>query len=186
MIRYHPPFFDSMVYLQSMVTYDPSVQEMLVRGQDAFVWETRLYPTYERGRRWYIAVTTGTILLVSYAVFSNNFLFAFLILLCTIILILAGNEEAPTVLAQIGELGIVWDGTLYLYRELGPFSLIYHPPYVSTLYVETKITTQPRLRISLEDQDPVNIRQHLLQFLKENTDLQTEHTSDIIGRLLKI
>lgn len=169
-----------------MVTYDPSVQEQLVQSQDAFVWETPLYPTYQRGTRWYFLLTAGTILLVSYAVISSNFLFAFLILLCAIILILAGNEEAPIVLAQIGELGIVWDGTLYLYRDLGTFSVIYQPPYISTLYIETKSYTKPKLRISLQDQDPAEIRDYLRAHLKENSDLQTESGSDILGRLLRI
>ncbi len=169
-----------------MVTYDPSVQEQLVQSQDRFVWETNLYPTYERGTRWYFALTAGTILLVSYALITNNFLFAFLILLAAIILVLAGNEPAPVVLAQIGDLGIVWDGTLYLYRDLGAFSVIYQPPYISTLYIETKSIARPKLRISLEDQDPVEIREHLKAYLKENTDLQTEAGSDILGRLLRI
>ena len=172
--------------VQRMVTYDPAIHEALIKGQNQFVWETKLYPTYARGRNWYLAMTAGTVLLVSYAVLTSNFLFAFLILMCAIILILAGNEEAPTVLAQIGDLGVVWDGTLYLYRELGAFSLIYQPPYVSTLYIDTRRTTQPKLRISLEDQDPVAVREHLLQYLSENTDLQTEQTSDILGRLLRI
>lgn len=169
-----------------MVTYDPSVHEMLIQGQDRFVWETGLYPTYERGKRWYFVLTAGTLLLVSYAVMTSNFLFAFLILLCAIILVLTGNEEAPVVLAQVGDLGVVWDGTLYLYRDLGEFSIIYQPPYISTLYIETKSATRPKLRISLEDQDPVQIRDHLKAYLKENTDLQTEQGSDILGRLLRI
>ncbi len=169
-----------------MVTYDPSVQEALVQSQDRFVWETKLYPTYVRGKSWYVALTAGTILLVSYAVMTSNFLFAFLILLCAIIVVLTGNEEAPVVLAQVGELGVVWDGTLYLYRDLGEFSIIYQPPYISTLYIETRSSTQPKLRISLEDQDPVQIRDHLKAYLKENTDLQTEQGSDILGRLLRI
>ncbi len=169
-----------------MVTYDPSVQELLVQGQDRFVWETKLYPTYARGPRWYFFLTAGTLLLVSYAVMTSNFLFAFLILLCAIILVLAGNEEAPTVLAQIGDLGIVWDGKLYLYNDIVNFSVVYQPPYINSLYLETKSLAQPRIRISLEDQDPVEIRAHLQAFLTENTDLQTEQSSDILGRLLRI
>ncbi|MBP9762781.1 hypothetical protein KBD34_04145 [Patescibacteria group bacterium] len=169
-----------------MVTYDPSVEEMLVQGQDRFVWETKLYPTYQRGPRWYFFFTAGAILLVSYAVITNNFLFAFLILLCAIILVLAGNEEAPTVLAQVGDLGVVWDGKLHLYRDIINFSIIYQPPFISTLYLETRSLSQPRLRISLEDQDPGEIRDHLRSFLSENTDLQTEQGSDILGRLLRI
>lgn len=169
-----------------MVTYDPSVQEQLIQSQDRFVWETGLYPSYARGPRWYFAITAATILLVSYAVITSNFLFAFLILLCAIILILSGNEPAPVVLAQVGDLGVVWDGTLYLYRDLGSFSLVYQPPYISTLYIETKSIARPKLRISLEDQDPVLLRDHLRAYLKENTDLQTEPGSDILGRLLRI
>lgn len=169
-----------------MVTYDPSVEEALIQGQDAFVWETKLYPSYPRSRSWYFWLTAGSILLVSYALYTSNFLFAFIILLCAIITVVAGNEESPAVLAQIGELGVVWDGKLYLYRELKAFTVIYQPPYTSVLYIETSGTTQQRIRIPLEDQDPVEVRSHLQAYLKENTDLQTEQTSDILGRLLRI
>ena len=169
-----------------MVTYDPSVEDLLIQDQDDFVWETKLFPRFERGPRWYFLLSSITILLVSYAVMTSNFLFAFLLLLCAIILILAGNEEAPTVLAQVGKLGIVWDGKMILYRDIISFSIIYQPPYINSLYLETRSFTQPRLRILLADQDPVSIRQHLQGFVKENSDLQTEQASDILGRLLRI
>lgn len=178
-----------MVYsshLSLMVTYDPSIQEMLIRGQDRFVWEAPLYPTYPRGPLWYFGITAGTLILVSYALLTNNFLFAFLLLLSAIILVLAGNEQAPIALAQVGDIGVVWNGTLYLYRDIVNFAIIYDPPYVRTLYLETKSLTRHTVRIDLEDQDPVELRAHLRVYLSENTDLQMEPGSDILGRLLRI
>jgi hypothetical protein len=40
--------------------------------------------------------------------------------------------------------------------------------------------------LELMDQDPVELRSHLRQYLREDLDLQGEHLSDILGRLLKI
>lgn len=169
-----------------MLTYPHEIQEAIVLEQNRFVWEAPSAPRYERGPLWYVLMTAGALLLVAYAVWTANFLFAFLILLIAIILVLAGNEAPKTALAQIGEHGIVWDGRLYLYADIDQFAIVFHPPYAKLMYVELKSAIHPRLRIPLEDQDPNAIREHLVQFLPQDTDLRYEHFSDMVARLLRI
>ena len=89
-------------------------------------------------------------------------------------------------LIQIGDNGLVINGKLYLYQDLDTFSIIYQPPVVKVLYIETRNILTPRLRIALDEQDPLGIRQHLKQYLREDLDLRGEYVSDIVGRLLKI
>ncbi|MCI0479630.1 hypothetical protein L0Y59_03735, partial [Candidatus Uhrbacteria bacterium] len=121
-----------------------------------------------------------------YAVVTANFMFAFLILLAAIILVLAGNEDPHSVLVQVGMNGVVLDGRLYEFKDLSNFSIVYHPPETKILYLETKNVVKPRLRIPLDGQNPVEIRDHLKKFMEENLLLQEEHFSDIVARLLKI
>ncbi|HEU0051234.1 MAG TPA: hypothetical protein VFQ60_04240 [Patescibacteria group bacterium] len=169
-----------------MISYPPEVQESLILGQDRFVWEAPMHERYERGSRWYIIMAVIAFFLIAYAVWTENFLFAFLILLMAIILVLTGNEEPKHALVQIGDAGIVWDGKLCLYRDLDHFAIVYQPPQTKVLYLDHRNPIIPRLRIPLEEENPLELRDHLKQFLREDLDLHDEHLSDIVARLLRI
>lgn len=126
------------------------------------------------------------LVLAGYAIYAANYLFAFIILLTAIILVFAGNEKPRKVLIQIGNNGVVVDGRLYRFDELDNFAIIYYPPQTKVLYLEPSGILQARLRVELEDEDPVAVRNHLKKYLEEDLDLQEEHFSDIVGRLLKL
>ncbi len=169
-----------------MLTYPKEVEDALILSQDKFTWEAPSRIRYERGPRWYVFMSLGALLLLSYAIWERNFLFAFLILLMAIILILAGNEEPRKVLVQVGDNGVVWDGKMYLFQDFDQFAIVYKPPYAKVLYLDHRNSIIPRMRIPLEEENPVELREHLKQYLREDLDLQGEHLSDIVARLLRI
>jgi hypothetical protein len=166
--------------------YQPELLEEIVKNQDRFAWETVAWEGRNRGPRWYLIMILIAAVGVIYAILVSNFLFAFLILLASIILIVAGNQEQKRILVQIGDAGVVVDGRLYEYKDLNTFSIIYHPPQTKLLYIEPRGVMHPRVRLLLEEQNPVEIRSHLKQYLQENLVLQEEYLSDILARLLKI
>ena len=169
-----------------MKSYAPEVENAVITSQDRFVWEAPAYAKYDRGPKWYFIMALVAVALISYAVWTANFLFAFIILLMGILLLLVGNKDPDRILVQVGDSGIVWNGKLMLFQDLDHFGMVYQPPYAKVLYVESKSPVTPRLRIELEDQDPVELRSHLRKFLKEDADLQSEYLSDIFARLLRI
>jgi len=166
--------------------YSPELLEEMIKAQDVFVWEAPAQERRNHGPRWYIIMSLIALAGVIYAVLTGNMLFALLILLVAIILVLAGNQEPDTILIQIGENGMVVDGKLYEYKDLSNFSIVYQPPETKVLYVESNKFTSPRLRLFLDEQNPLEIREHLKKYLNENPALQEEHLSDIVARLLKI
>lgn len=169
-----------------MRTFPPEVEEAMIVSQDRFVWETPAFERHERGKTWYFGFAVLSLLLIAYAVWTANFLFAFIIFLSAIIILLVGSQEPRSMLVQVGDNGVVIDGKLHLYQDIGNFSIIYQPPISKVLYMEPKGTLSQRIRLNLADQDPVELRSHLRQYLQEDLDLQGEHLSDILGRLLKI
>lgn len=169
-----------------MQSFPPEVVQNIIIGQDRFAWEAPSFPRRERGSRWYIFMSLAAVFLVAYAVWTSNFLFAFFVLLAAILIILVGQQEPKAALVQIGDNGVVWDGRLFLFQDIDNFAIVYQPPYSKILYIEPKNPLVPRLRIPLEDQDPVAIRDHIKQYLREDLDIQAEHLSDTIARLLKI
>ena len=131
-------------------------------------------------------MSLAAVFLVAYAVWTSNFLFAFFILLTAILIILVGQSDPRNVLIQIGDNGVVWDGRLFLFQDIDNFGIVYQPPMSKVLYIEPRNPLVPRLRLPLEDQDPLAIREHLKQYLREDLELQAEHLSDTVARLLKI
>ncbi|MBP7005766.1 hypothetical protein KBB27_01425 [Patescibacteria group bacterium] len=169
-----------------MITYAPEVEQSLIHLQDRFVWETVSFDKYERGPKWYAVMGVTSLFLLAYSIWTENFLFAFLILLVDILLILGYRRDPQAVLVQIGENGIVWDGKLHLFQDLEHFSIIYEPPVVKTLYLQPKQGLPIPIKIDLEEQDPIALREHLCQFVRENLDLPKEYTSDTLARLLRL
>lgn len=168
------------------MAYSSEFLEQMASAQDLFVWEAWSWEHRERGPQWYLWMGLGAFALVAFAIYTANYLFAFIILLFVIIVVLSGNEKPHPVLIQIGHNGVVYDGRLYSFGDVNDFAIVYHPPETKVLYIQPKNVLKPRLRIHLEDQDPVEIRNHLKRYVDEDLDLREEHLSDIVGRLLKL
>lgn len=169
-----------------MAYQHPDFLGRLIETQDSFVWEAPAYERHERGSRWYIFMTLIAMVFVGYAIWTANYLFAFIILILAILLILAGNEKPKRILIQIGPNGIVVNGDFLSYDDIRHFAIVYQPPLVKVLYIYPRGTAFRRHRIYLGDQNPLEIRQYLRQFLQEDLDLREEHFSDILGKLLKL
>jgi hypothetical protein len=168
------------------MAYTPETLRKIAESQDLFVWEMPEHEHHARTPNWYLVVSLITLACVIYGIWSTNYLFSLLILISAVILMLAGNETPNRVLVQIGPNGLVLDGNFIPFEKLHDFSIIYHPPFTKILYLERKYSFKPRLRLFLEGEDPIAIRQHLLRYLPENLVLRDEHFSDIVGRLFRI
>ncbi len=168
------------------MAYTKEFLDTVAKSQDVFVWETSSWEHVERGPKWYLWMSLVALLFAGYAIYTENYMFAFIIILVGLILVFAGNERPRKVLVQIGNNGVVYDNKLYMFNDINDFGIVYHPPHTRLLYIEPQSSIAARLRISLEDEDPVAIRSHLRKYVEEDLDLQEEHFSDIFGRLLKL
>ncbi len=150
------------------------------------VWDVHEYTKYPHTGRWYFVAATFLVACVAYALYTNNYLFAFIMLLITIIFVFHELREPAVTQFGITDIGIVWRGFLFPYKEVRSFWIIYEPHEgVQSLYFTFKKGSKPRLSISLEDQDPTIIRKTLRKFLFEDLSKEDEPLTDTIGRVLK-
>lgn len=149
-------------------------------------WAIQEYNQHERGAMWYIIFGTLAVLLIAYAIFSGNFLFALIIILAAVIIFLQSHQAPPLVPFRITELGVAVGSRFYPYTELKDFYLIYQPPAVKTLFIVPQQVYRPMLRIPLLDKNPVEIRHTLREFLPEDTEKEEEPFSDTFARTWKI
>lgn len=155
-------------------------------GQTIFyVWDVPEYTKYPHSRAWYIAAAVFLVACIAYSVFvEDNYLFAFILLLITVIFAFHEMREPTVTQFGITERGIVWRGFLFPYKEIRAFWIIYEPD-VQNLYFTFKNSTTPRLTIPLGDQNPIDVRDLLKQYLFEDLSRVEEPLTDTFGRALK-
>ena len=154
--------------------------------EEHFGWELNDRPSYERGRLWHIGMPLAALGLLIYAVLSANFLFAFIVILFSLITYLASLGQPERIRFSVTDGGIVIGPQHWAFRDIKRFWFVYEPPHVKALYLETTSMIQPRLHVHLEDVDPNEVRTALGQFVREDLNENAEPLSDYISRILKI
>lgn len=155
-------------------------------GTIAFQWIIQEYEKYPRSRRWYIVAIGLAVLLIAYAIYTSNILFALVIVLFGIVLYLHEAQVPLEVNFAITETGIILGRKFYRYSELDRFWIIYNPGDIKNLYFLVNNSFKSRLTVPLLDNDPRPIREYLSQVVLEELDEEDEALSDKWARILRI
>lgn len=172
-----------------LITFTTMPQQMArttVAGDILHQWTIQEYEQYTRKLSWFVLMGIVGSVLIILALWRGNFLFLVIIILFGIILFLQSEQRPPQIPFKITDIGIIIGSRLYAYDELENFYIIYQPPVVKSLYFETKAPYRPRIHIPLLDQNPLEIRESLLQFLPEDLEQEQEPLSERMARDLQI
>lgn len=150
-----------------------------------FRWTCREVERYERGPIWYLLMAGGFIGLLVFALVSRNFLFAGILLLAAIVVVVQSRQDVA-VSVRVSEDGVQVNQKTYGWDSLERFHVIYQPPVVKSLYLHTRRMLGTRITIPLVDQNPVELRRFLQQYLPEDATQEHEPLADQILRLLKL
>lgn len=149
-------------------------------------WTIKEYEKHTRGKWWFLVMFILGLGLIVYGLVTQNFIFSLIIILFGIILYLQSHQDPVEVEFALTELGVALGGKFYPYKELDEFYIIYNPPHIKSLYIETKSIIRPRLRIPIGDQDPVDLRYTMQEYLDENLEKEEEPLSDTFARNWKL
>jgi hypothetical protein len=155
-------------------------------GKILHSWEFPEYMQYKRTRVWYIVMGIIAVALLVWAIWSNNFLFAIIVIIISLIFIFQERRKPMNIKLNIREDGLEIGRNFYSYRDLNNFWIIYQPPEVKKIYVSFKSRIAAPLVISLENQNPLKIRKTLLEYLPEDLEKEEEPASDSLSRTFKI
>lgn len=155
-------------------------------GNSHVEWQFPEFAKEERSRAWYIAAAVILGLLLLFAVYTANFLFAIILLLSVFVIVYQFFQAPRNVPVVIGEDGIIVDKRFYPYKELKSFWIIYEPPHSKYLYLDFKSQIKKSLPVPLEDANPLAVREALLNYLIENLEEEDEHLGETLSRVLKI
>ncbi len=149
-------------------------------------WSVSEYEKHERSLAWYIAAGVFGFALFVWAIFTFNYLFALIIVLFSAIVYLRATSDPNMVKFLITTKGVRIGRREYQYKDIDRFWIIYDPPSVKKLYITFRRSLAPRVMIPLKNQNPVKIREILLDFLLEDLEKEDEPMSEVIGRFAKL
>ncbi|MFA5413165.1 MAG: hypothetical protein WC348_01300 [Patescibacteria group bacterium] len=148
-------------------------------------WKIPEYTKHDRGRNWYLWAGIAFVLLLAYAIYTLDFLFAVILILGAVIIFIRSREEPMEIDFNIFEKGIGVGGKFHSWKDIASFYIIYEPPEVKNLYFNLK-GLRSRLSVPLLNINPLKTREILLKYLIENLDEEREPLSEEYGRFLKI
>jgi hypothetical protein len=143
-------------------------------AQHSFIWETEEYFFQEKTADWYWAVGIIGVSVSILAVIFGNGLFALLILLSTFALALFGSKRPNTVRFEVGKKGVMIGNTLYPFGTLDSFWVEdnRHLGRPSKLMVKSRQLIVPLIAIPLDEIDPEELRDFLLDHLLEDHHIE--------------
>lgn len=154
-------------------------------GEERLAWDISEYHAHHRGLLWYLGASAGGVLFLIYAVYTRNFLFAFILIMVGVIIATHSLRPPAQYRFAITGTGLTLNDRRYGWKDIQSFWIAYEPPEIKTLYLEFN-GFKPRLPVPLEDADPNAVRKKLREFLAEDTSKTEEPLSDWLARVLKI
>lgn len=163
----------------------PLTEDTII-GDVAYEWEVNEYEQYKRGPWWHVIMILMALSLIVYGMFSGNFLLSLLIILAAIIFFMQSYQEPQKLSVAITNLGFVVGSKFFPYDELDEFYLIYKPPSVKKLFIKQKSPWRPMLRIPLLQENPIEIRALLKDYLNEDLETEDEPFTDTLSRTWRL
>ena len=150
------------------------------------LWEFPEFVKHEKSKLWYFSFIVIFLAMLIYAYVSNNLLFAIILVIFAVLYLSSAKDDPITMETALTEEGIFIGSKFIPYETLSNFYIIYYPPEIKNLYLEPKNILKQRIAIPLENQNPVHIRNVLLQYLDEDLEKEEIPASEGISRILKL
>lgn len=160
--------------------------EEIDAGEALVSWETWEFIPHERNNRWYIVMIGLAILLIIYAIWTSNPLFALIIVMSGVMLLINSLHKPKRVMVHITTAGVVMGERFWPYENLKDFALIYRPPIATVLYINSRSWWETPQAIELEGANPLLVRDALAPVLDENFAREDEILTDIIQKVYKL
>jgi hypothetical protein len=126
-------------------------------------WNAPEYKQYDRPKSWYLILLLIAGILIVISLITANYL----LVIITVILAVIVNSITRNDPKDLDDLNSFW--------------ILYNPPELKTLNFKRQQRFMPEISIQLEKQNPLKIREFLLEYLEEEIERE-EHMADQISR----
>jgi hypothetical protein len=150
---------------------------------DKIVWDADEFLFHPKSFVWYVAFFIFSAGLITYAIFSKSILTIVTFALVIISAFVFSRRKPRVIRHEIGPTGIILGDTEYPYKNIKKFWIIYEPPAIKTINIETTAYVNPHIAIQLGDQDPMPVKLLLRKFLPEDLDKEEAFTDTLARRI---
>ena len=123
--------------------------------------------------------------LLAFAIFNQSIITVITFVLIIFMIFIMTTQAPEEVTYKITKTGISLGDTLYPYKIIKTFWIVYNPPEVKILNFETTAYINNQVAVQLGSQNPLQVKQILSQYILEDPN-RRESTADILARKLKI
>ncbi len=142
-------------------------------------WETIEYLHREKTADWYWIVSIVTLSIALISIILNNIIFAILIIVASFTLSLLSSQKPKIIKAEVNNIGVLINKTLYPYKELDSF-WVETRDHNDRILLKSKKILMPLISVFIDDVDPEEVRELLAEHLPEE-----EHREPFLEKLLK-
>ena len=152
-----------------------SVIEKTIQTTKKIEWEAPSF--YYNPQKKYLALIIIALLCGAGAIlfYRMDTLTAIFLILSSLVLVLYSNKKPTISKVVVSHAGITIDDVAYYYKDLKSFWLDYSPQGPKELSLEAKNWYMPYIKISIENQNPVEIRSLMVNFITER-----EHEKSLV------
>ncbi len=146
---------------------------------DGIAWTTHLSPQPQKG---VVLVITFSLLILAGLVtyFSHDIIFAIVLVLSTVVINLVARKPSKPSEINVHATGISIDNDRHHFADMRSFWVDYEPN-LKEVRIEMKKGYAQRLKIPLEDTDPLQIRRALLTYMPER-----EHELSLLDQIIRL
>jgi hypothetical protein len=133
--------------------------------------------------KWFAILAAGIAVLAIIFLLSANFIAVITTVLVGGLIYYVAQVKPTVVRYRLMVDGVAIGTTLYHYRDLQAFNIIYEPGAVKTVLIRSKRRLAPLVHMEIGDANPVAIRDILLEFIEEDLEMD-EPLVDVWARKL--
>lgn len=146
-------------------------------------WEPKEFREHKRNENWYLWLGIIAAIFITVAIFLKAYIVAVTFFLLAVVVVMFAQQPAKRIEVRITDTGIERNGKFHPYHKLEKFWIFYDPPHITTLNFRLKQRHLPDIHVEIEKQDPVALRDALLEYLPEDEEKEEDFT-DVLARRL--
>ena len=152
---------------------------------ETLTWEAPSHIQHQRSSAWYLIFTLCALGLFGFAFYIQSITAGLTFFLIIAVLLILSTQSSREITYKVTKTGIVAGNMVYPFKIIKRFWIIYNPPEVKTLNFETTAYLNNQVTLQLGQQDPVELKLVLGNYVPEDIEME-ESITESLARRLKI
>lgn len=152
---------------------------------ETITWKALSHEHHHRSSGWYLMLGIVSLGLIGFGIYNHSILTVLTFILIILVVLILSAQRPRLLTYKASQTGISVGNTHYPYKIIKTFWIVYDPPQTKTLNFETTAYLNNRVSLQLADQNPVELKLFLSEYLPEDLDHEDSIT-ETLAKNLKI